>query len=164
MIIKLKSISKRGIPAALVKAERYRLLNDPSEAESICRDVLGIDPKNQKALVALILSLTDQFDKSLSDEQPLELVAQLKNGYDRAYYGGIVVERKGKALLHRGTPGSRHAAYECYREAMAQFEKAEKLRPAGNDASILRWNACVRTIQDHKLSARDEEKAEPATD
>ena len=38
------------MPAALEKALRYRLLNEPVEAESICRDVLEVDPDNQAAL------------------------------------------------------------------------------------------------------------------
>jgi len=43
----LKPITHQGIPAALEKAERYRLLNDSAAAESICLDVLDVDPKNQ---------------------------------------------------------------------------------------------------------------------
>ena len=57
----LKPISKDSIDAVLEKAVRYRLLNEPSSADSICRDVLDIDPQNQQALVGLILALTDQF-------------------------------------------------------------------------------------------------------
>jgi hypothetical protein len=57
----LKPISREGVPAALRKAERYRLINDPSSAESICRDVLTVDPGNQQALVTLLLAITDQF-------------------------------------------------------------------------------------------------------
>jgi len=41
--MQLKPITHEGIPAALQKAERYRLLNDSSAAESICLDVLEID-------------------------------------------------------------------------------------------------------------------------
>jgi hypothetical protein len=64
-VFQLKPLSKNAIPAALVKAERYRLLNEPGEAESICLDVLQIDPGNQDALVMLILALTDQFPEEL---------------------------------------------------------------------------------------------------
>ena len=59
--LELKTIARDGIPHALEKAERYRLLNDPAQAESICRDVLAVDADNQDALRALILALTDQF-------------------------------------------------------------------------------------------------------
>ncbi|MGH9042039.1 MAG: hypothetical protein ACRDZ3_17605, partial [Acidimicrobiia bacterium] len=57
----LKRISKVAIPEALAKAERYRLLNEPNQAESICLDILEVDPKHQQALVTLILAMTDQF-------------------------------------------------------------------------------------------------------
>ena len=49
----LKPISKEAIPSALAKAERYRLLNEPRLAESICRDVLRTDAGNQQGLVIL---------------------------------------------------------------------------------------------------------------
>ena len=46
MGVELKRISQAALPAALAKAERYRLLNEPEQAESICRDVLAVEPKN----------------------------------------------------------------------------------------------------------------------
>src|SRR5207248_11695595 len=55
----LKSLSKEAIPAALEKAERYRLLNEPGEAESICLDILKADPENQQAIITLLLALTE---------------------------------------------------------------------------------------------------------
>ena len=61
--MELKSLHKDAIPGALAKAERYRLLHEPWQSESICQDVLRIDPENEQALVTLILALTDQFDK-----------------------------------------------------------------------------------------------------
>ena len=57
----LKSISKAGIPEAIAKVELYRYLNEPEEAESICRDILAIDPDQQLARRMLGLSITDQF-------------------------------------------------------------------------------------------------------
>ena len=59
----LKAISKEAVAAALEKAERYRLLNEPRESESICRDALRTSPGHQHALITLLLSLTDQFGK-----------------------------------------------------------------------------------------------------
>ena len=55
-----KPISPESVAGALAKAERYRLLNEPEEAESICRDILEIEPDNHQALIRLILALTDQ--------------------------------------------------------------------------------------------------------
>lgn len=61
----LKRISSSSIPSALQKAERYRIINDPSSAESICLDVLEVDPRNQEALVTLLLAITDQLTERL---------------------------------------------------------------------------------------------------
>ena len=55
----LKPISRDAIPRAIQKAERYRLLNQSWAAESICLDILNIDPGNQQVLVMLVLALTD---------------------------------------------------------------------------------------------------------
>src|SRR6195256_6057100 len=109
----LKALSKDAIPAALEKAERYRLLNEPAEAESICLDVLKADPENQEAIVTLLLALTDRFEKGygVSDTQTKELLARMKSEYDRAYYTGIVAERRGKAKLRQNTPDCRFPAF-----------------------------------------------------
>ena len=63
-MFELKPLSREAVPAALEKAMRYRLLNEPGEAESICHDVLHVDPGNQQAIVTLLLALTDRFGKS----------------------------------------------------------------------------------------------------
>ena len=51
----LKTISKDAVPAALERAKQYRLLGDPLEAESICRDILEVEPDNQDALITLLM-------------------------------------------------------------------------------------------------------------
>src|ERR1700693_4011122 len=89
----LMPVSWEGIPGALAKAEHYRFLNEPWQAESICRDVLAIDPHNQTALILLVLSLTDQFEQGFSSKEALRIVGSLPNEYHRAYYSGIVHER-----------------------------------------------------------------------
>jgi hypothetical protein len=158
----LKSLSPEAIPAALEKAERYRLLNEPAEAESICLDVLGADPENQTALITLLLAVTDRFGKGygVSDTQAKELLSRVKGDYERAYYTGILAERRAKAKLAQGTPGSRHYAYDGFRDAMSWFEKAEAVRPPGNDDALLRWNTCSRIITQNKLVPREEERVE----
>src|ERR1700692_4562712 len=95
----LKPLSKEAIPAALEKAMRYRLLNEPSEAESICLDVLKADPENQEAIVTLLLALTDRFAKGygVSDTQAKELLSRIKRDDERAYYAGIFKERSAKS-------------------------------------------------------------------
>jgi hypothetical protein len=159
----LKRLSREAIPAALEKAERYRLLNEPGEAESICLDVLHADPENQSALITLLLAVTDRFGKGygVGDTQTKELLSRVKGDYERAYYSGILAERRAKAKLAQGTPGSRHYAYDGFRDAMNWFEKAEGLRPAGNDDALLRWNTCARIIEKNRLVAREEDNIEP---
>lgn len=157
----LKPITKEGIPRALEKVERYRLLNEPAEAESICRDILELEPDHQKALSMLILTLSDQFEHGVSYKEASTLLTRLKDEYQRSYYKGIILEREAKAALKRGGFGSHFDAYEWLTEAIEAFEKATSLRPAGNDDPILRHNACVRTIQRHHLTARVQETREP---
>jgi len=160
----LKPLSREAIPAALEKATRYRLLNEPAEAESICLDVLRTDPDNQQAMVVLLLALTDRFSKGygVGDTRAQEVLARLQSEYDRAYYAGIICERKAKAQLHQGAPGSGFTAYEFFREAMDWFEKAETARPAGNDDALLRWNTCARIIMRNKLAPRPQDEYAPS--
>ena len=159
----LKALSREAIPAALEKAERYRLLNEPGEAESICLDILQADPENQSAIITLLLAITDRFGKGygVSDTQLKELLSHIKGDYESAYYRGILAERKAKAKLSQGTPGSRYYAHDGFREAMNWFEKAEAIRPAGNDDALLRWNTCARIIEKNRLVPREEENFEP---
>jgi hypothetical protein len=159
----LKRLSTDGIRAALEKAMRYRLLNEPGAAESICLDVLEVDPDNQEALVTLLLAMTDRFVKgyAVGDADIRDVVSRLHDEYEREYYTGVVCERRGKAQLEKGSAGSGFNAYEWLREAMGWFEKAEAIRPAGNDDAILRWNACARIIKRNHLSPRQEAEYEP---
>jgi len=144
---KLKKLAAETIGRTLKKAEHYRLLGEPCEAESICVDVLEVDPDNHEALVMLILALTDQFRTDVTRVAEVKkLVAQLGEGYERFYYSGIVAERLGKAQLTRGGPCSDDYANRALREAMAWYGKAEAIRPPGDDDAIVRWNTCARTI------------------
>ena len=157
---RLKPISREAIPHALEKVERYRLLNEPAEAESICRDVLRAEPDNQRALVMLLLTLTDQFGRGVGVNETRALLERIEGEYERAYYGGIICERQGKAQLRTGTPGADSNAHHWIREAMAAYERAESLRPPGNDDAILRWNACARLLRDRELAPRPEDLLE----
>ena len=161
-MFELKPLSREGIPAALDKAMRYRLLNEPGEAESICHDVLRIDPENQQALVILLLAMTDRFGKgyAMGVTQAQEVLPRLRDPYERTYYAGIICERRAKAQLHQGGPGSGFEAFEFLREAMTSYEKAEAMRPANNDDALLLWNACARLIMMNNLKARTEDDIE----
>lgn len=163
-MFELKRISTEGITTALQKAERYRLLNEPSAAESICLDVLAAEPENQAALIQLALARSDQFGEELAGavERAREPLALVRDPYKRAYYQGIVSERRGKASLRSGSPAGSAIAYDWLRRAMDLYAEAEKLRPPGNDESLLRWNTCARIIERHGLTPREAERFEPA--
>ena len=150
-MFKLKPLTEEAIPAALEKATCYRYLNESAEAESICLDILEVEPGNQQAIITLILALTDQFERDLSKPFPKarEAVNRLTDDYCRIYYRGIICERRAKVHFERGVPGSGHLAYDWFRQAMDAYEKAIDRRLAGNDDAILRWNACARLIMNH---------------
>jgi hypothetical protein len=163
MTFELKTLHPDAVPRALAKAERYRLLNEPSQAESICRDVLAADAANQEALTTLVLALTEQFtDDPKAFPEAARTAGQLRNDYDRAYYTGIVWERRAKAHLQHDGPVLGAQVYDWLREAMTWFERAESIRPPANDDALLRWNACARTIMaDHRLVPASDERGEP---
>lgn len=142
----LKSISKAGIAEALAKVELYRYLNEPEEAESICRDILSIDPEQQVARRMLGLAITDQFTGGMNDRyaEVQKIFEGLGDPYERHYYGGLLYERRAKAQLRAGVAG--HVVLPLLEEALRCFGEAEKMRPPGNDDSILRWNRCVRLL------------------
>lgn len=160
----LKPISHAGVAEALERAERYRLLNEPSLAESICLDVLDAEPENQRALVTLLLALTDQFGHGTAPLKPRELLPRIRNEYERRYYAGIIWERSAHAQLRKGAPNASFSAYESFLEAMDCYERAIPLRPEGNDDSILRWNTCARILmRNPNLRPRPDEAYEPVT-
>jgi hypothetical protein len=146
MEFELKSISLESIPEALAKVERYRLLNDPVLAESICLDILAIVPDHQQALISLLLARTDQFQSSVNVRGAQEVLGKITGDYEKAYYGGIIWERVGHARIRQDGAGAGASAYHALREAMDHYEDAIKIAPRGNDDAILRWNTCARTI------------------
>jgi hypothetical protein len=147
----LKPLKPELIPQALQKAERYRLLNEPAEAESICRDILVADPGNQRALVWLLLSLTDQiaFNRHGAAHEARNILDRLDGEYEREYYTGVIAEREGKARLRSGLARSGFHAYELIQRAMHHFDAAEKLSAPDNDDAILRYNSCARMLDAH---------------
>jgi tetratricopeptide (TPR) repeat protein len=147
MAHELKSISKAGIPEALAKVELYRYLNEPEEAESICRDILTADADQQLARRLLGLAITDQFTGGSADrhDEALVIFQNLREPYERLYYSGLAHERRAKAQLRSGRAA--HILLPLIEEAMRCFAEAEKVRPPGNDDAILRWNRCVRLLE-----------------
>jgi len=151
----LKAISSDEIPQALAKVERYRLLNEPRDAESICRDILRADPGHQAAVVMMVLCLTDQFGKGLrvNVAHARELLPRIEDERARAYYSGVVYERWAKSQLNESTPG--YVVYDWFVHAMKDYEQAGRLDSSGGDRGgesdgadwKLRWNACARMIR-----------------
>lgn len=159
-MLDLKPISKDGIPNALEKAMRYRLLNEPWHAESICRDILQADPGNQEAIMTLILAITDQFEGEYRTSLPhaMDLISDLKDPYQAEYCRGIIFERQASAALKRATPRAHYIAYEYLHKAMQHYENAEQHKPPHVEDAILRWNACARMINRYNLKSAPEEK------
>lgn len=150
----LKPIRKEGIAASLEKVKQYRLLNEPLEAESICRDILAIDPNNQEAIVDLILILTDQFKTRQLIDEANSMIPKLLGKYEQQYYKALILERQGKTALVRGYPGCKFDAFEWLEEAIREFEIADKLSEPENNDAILRRNTCVRIITNRNLGPR----------
>jgi|SoiMethySBSTD1v2_1073268.scaffolds.fasta_scaffold334061_3 hypothetical protein len=150
---RLKPISDAAVPAALEKALRYRLLNEPLEAESICLDVLHADGDNQEAVVTLLLARTDLFgdEYTAAFERAKAVLPKLSSEYDRAYYEGVIHERWAKAQTDRGVPA--HVVTGWYLHAMHCFERAESLATSDNPDAILRWNTCARLLDRAEKSA-----------
>jgi hypothetical protein len=146
MNFQLKAISKSGIAEAIAKAELYRYLNEPEEAESICRDILATDANHGLGLRTLGLSITDQFDGSIRDRY-----AEVES----IYYTGLLCERRVKAQLRVGR--APHTLLPLLERAMQCFTEAEKVRPPGNEDAILRWNRCVRLLQSERGFEAEEE-------
>jgi hypothetical protein len=141
----LIEICRESVPDALASADRYRLLNDPELAETICLEVRAIEPQNQRSLRTLILAISDQFARPGSRVGPhdaLKYVRELESEYERCYYTGLVAEREARAALGR----ARIDAYAIFREAMWWYEKADALTPRRNYHARLRYNSCGRTI------------------
>ncbi len=144
----LKSVSADAVPAALARAEQYRLLNEPADAESICRDVLLVDPDNQQAIRIALLAVTDQFAGDLVGAVPraMTLLARLGPEYEHAYYAGLIAERRAKALIGGDGVTSEYDACVALRNAMEWYELADERHPQGNDEARLRWNTCARIL------------------
>lgn len=157
----LKRLSPEAVQSALDKAERYRLLNEPRQAESISRDVLAVDPESQEALKVLLLSLTDQLatGRRACVEEARATMKRLSSEYERAYYDGVINERQGKAILDRNNVGGGATAYGWLEKAMEAYELAQGIQPPGNEDALLRWNTCARMIMEDSSIRPDVEDA-----
>jgi hypothetical protein len=160
-MVELKTIKREAVPAALEMAKRYRLLNEPDEAESICLDILAVEPDHQDALITLLLATTDKFfDRGLSPafEQARDIVAQLNTSYCKSYYSGIIFERRAKYHLRQEAPKSGTIAHEWFVKAMQAYGEALAGCDPDNQDAVLRWNSCARFINHHPEVTPDESR------
>ena len=159
----LKKLNLDGIKAAFEKAVRYRLLNQPRLAASICYDILEVDPNHENAIIELILALSDQFERgsaqTIADVN--SLLTRLIGDYNKTYYNGIVRERRGTSALTSRGIGTDYVAFGFYMSAMEFYEEAEKLSPPDNNDAILRWNTCARIIMEFRLRPDPADNSEP---
>jgi tetratricopeptide (TPR) repeat protein len=143
----LKRLTEKNLGPALERAKHYRDLNQPEEAESICRDILAIAPGDQDTLKTLGLALTDRFPKAWRHtfDEAITVFGKLTSHYDRVYYEGVAWERLAKAHLD---DGQAHNSAHAFEQALEHFERATVLAPEAGDP-ILRWNRCVRALREH---------------
>ena len=141
----LKKLADKNLDAAITLAKHYRDLNQPHEAESICRDVLEVAPQNVDALRTLGLALTDRFATQYLTlfDQAVAIFKKLPSEYERVYYEGIAWERYAKAQLEAGRA---HNAIHAFEEALERFEAAQPLAAKDEPAPILHYNRCVRAL------------------
>jgi tetratricopeptide (TPR) repeat protein len=161
MAWKLKELGARNLAAAVTLAKHYRDLNQPEEAESICRDVLAVSGDDTEALRTLGLALTDRFPTAwmtLFDEA-CGVFAKLPSTYERVYYTAIAWERYAKAQLEAGRA---HNAIHAFEEALQGFSEAEKLGQADDPAPILHYNRCVRALTTHPDLVREAKAPHPS--
>lgn len=162
-MLELKTINIEAVPSAMQMVERYRLLNEPDEAVSICLDILAIVPNHQDALVNLLLALTDKFsDGQLypAFEQAKDVLDKLESPYCKSYYAGIIFERRAKHHLKQGGPGAGGLAYEWLVKAMDAFSNACESCDPDNQNAILRWNSCARLMNSRPDIKSDENTRE----
>jgi tetratricopeptide (TPR) repeat protein len=143
----LKRLPRASLEAAIERAAHYRDLNQPEEAESICRDVLDVDAKHQHAFKLLGLSLTDRLSTGRAGllEEAIDAFERLTDEYERVYHTGVAWERAAKAHLERSEA---HSAVTAFEHALGLYQKAEAMRPDSPDP-VLRWNRCVRLLSSH---------------
>ena len=150
-------IDKNAINATLDKAKQYRSLLEPELTISICLDIFAIDENNQEALVIYILAMTDLYthtNAKVPEQKITNAIQQLNSEFHRLYYQGIALERKARSLMKNTM--SRSFAYNLLIEAITLYEDAQKISLEKCDDSILRYNACVRTIKNEHLSPRQD--------
>ncbi len=158
----LKNLTIESIHSALKKAEQYRLLNEPREAESICLDILQVEPNNQETLIMLLLTYTDKFKEELYPpfNKAESVIERLQGEHSKAYYRGVIYERRAKVHMSQRGPSADDMAHGWFAKAMTEYEQAiESDLPVSQDAA-LRWNTCARILNENPHLKPAEENRE----
>jgi hypothetical protein len=148
-MVELKKITTEAVPSAIDMAKAYRLLNEPQEAESICMDILAVVPDHQDAQITMLLALTDMFGSiglNPSFDKAMAIVQKLDDQYCKAYYSGIVYEKRAKYHHMQGGPGSGEVAHDWFAKAMHAYGTALNSCDPDNQDAVLRWNSCARIM------------------
>ena len=155
----LKQLRARNLTAAVALAKHYRDLNQPEDAESICRDILEVSPGDDDAWRTLGLALTDQFPASWMTlfDDACAAFAKLSSKYERMYYTALAWERYAKAQLVAGRANN---AIHAFEQAVRLFDKADEIGMADDPGPILHYNRCVRALTTHPELVRVSEVPE----
>ena len=145
MEYRVKRISTAGIAEAIAKAELYRSLSEPEEAESICRDILTIEPQHQLALRLLGLPDRSVHRSWVRSYREAEEIFQQLN--DRMNGTTTLGSRTSDARKRSSKPGNCLLTVQALRTGSYLSQRLRN-SPAENDDAILRWNRCVRLLQD----------------
>ena len=108
-----------------------------------------LERRQPRAIITLVLALTDQFGgtSGVGNGEARALLGRIHDSYERAYYEGMICERWANAALRDHK--SETEVWSWFADALALYERAEKLAQPGNEDAVLRWNACVRVLQAH---------------
>ena len=150
-MFELKTLSKEAISRSLERVERYRLLNEPAVAESICHAILHVEPAHQQALVMLILVTTDQFAI-----KPVWLALPQQSGGASSF--GVSSYRS--ALVRAGHPEDAIRQLDANTVLSFEFQPAAGPRSAPTNFRRARRHAPVQwDVRQHKTTTDDWERA-----
>ena len=154
--MELKTLGADQVSSALAAAEQCRAGGEAETAESICTDILEVDPGNARAIELLLWSRVDLLGEGRYGgvERAQEALALVQSDFERHYLEGVICEQQARFLIGKRGRHSSRVAYDWFRHAMDAFEEAARIAPDRPEAS-LRWNACLRSIERDRHCAPD---------
>ena len=145
-----KNLESADLDAALAAAQASWAELRAEETESICLDILELDPNHRSTLDLLLRCRIELLKKGLpqSVARAQELIPQLDSDFDQAFYSGMIREAQARYLLEKRGRATSGVAYSWFRHAMDDFAAASNL-DAGRVEPKLHWNACLRTLENN---------------